>query len=105
MPKVEFKGDTWMVDDDGFIDAFENWNENWVEYTASQEGIESLNEDHWKLINYLQEYYKEYGIAPMIRLLTKNTGFKLKYIYELFPSGPAKGACKVAGLPKPTGCV
>jgi tRNA 2-thiouridine synthesizing protein E len=41
----------------------------------------------------------------MIRKLCKDTGFQLKYIYELFPSGPAKGACKIAGLPKPTGCV
>jgi len=45
------------------------------------------------------------GIAPMIRKLCKETGFKLAQIYEMFPSGPAKGACKVAGLPKPTGCV
>ena len=66
MPKVEFKGDTWMVDDDGFIDAFENWSENWVEYVAESEGITEMTEDHWKVVNYLQEYYKEYGIAPMI---------------------------------------
>ena len=51
------------------------------------------------------EYYLEFNMAPMIRKLCKSTGFKLKEIYELFPSGPAKGACKVAGLPKPTGCV
>ena len=43
--------------------------------------------------------------APMVRILSKVTGFKLKHIYELFPSGPGKGACKMAGLPKPTGCV
>jgi tRNA 2-thiouridine synthesizing protein E len=41
----------------------------------------------------------------MIRKLCKETGFTLQQIYELFPSGPAKGACKLAGLPKPTGCV
>ena len=45
------------------------------------------------------------GIAPMVRILSKNTGYKLKEVYELFPSGPGKGACKMAGLPKPTGCV
>ena len=49
--------------------------------------------------------FAEYGIAPMIRKMTKQSGFSLKEIYDLFPSGPAKGACKVAGLPKPTGCV
>ncbi len=53
----------------------------------------------------LQDYYKKNGIAPMVRILSKVTGFKLKHIYELFPSGPGKGACKMAGLAKPTGCV
>ena len=47
----------------------------------------------------------QFGIAPMIRKLCKETGFKLGEIYQMFPSGPAKGACKLAGLPKPTGGV
>jgi len=105
MPVVEFKDSKWNTDEDGFIDDFKNWNEDWAEYVKSVEGINEITDDHWKIIHYLQDYYKENGIAPMIRLLTKKTGFKLKYIYELFPSGPAKGACKMAGLPKPTGCV
>jgi tRNA 2-thiouridine synthesizing protein E len=53
----------------------------------------------------LRNHYQQFGIAPMIRKLCKETGFKLNEIYKLFPSGPAKGACKLAGLPKPTGCV
>ena len=67
--------------------------------------MSELTETHWKLVNYLREYYLKNNIAPMIRKLCKDTGIPLKEIYELFPSGPAKGACKVAGLPKPTGCV
>ena len=51
------------------------------------------------------EWCRKNGIAPMVRIMSKNTGYKLKEIYELFPSGPGKGACKMAGLPKPTGCV
>ena len=70
-----------------------------------EEGVDELNEDHWKIINYLKGYFAEYGIAPMVRKMTKESGYSLKEIYDLFPSGPAKGACKVAGLPKPTGCV
>jgi len=105
MATVEFKGNNWTIDEDGFIDDFNNWNEDWVEYVKGIEGINEITDEHWKVIKYLQDYYKQYGLAPMISLLTKKTGFKLKYIYELFPSGPAKGACKVAGLPKPTGCV
>ena len=105
MPTVEFEGQTFNVDEDGFIDSFENWNETWVKYVKQQEGIDELNDEHWKVINVLQDYYKKNGIAPMVRVLSKLTGFKLKHIYELFPSGPGKGACKMAGLPKPTGCV
>ena len=55
--------------------------------------------------DFPQDYYRKNGIAPMVRILSKNTGYKLKEVYELFPSGPGKGACKMAGLPKPTGCV
>ena len=105
MPSVEFEGQTYNVDEDGFIDDFTNWNEGWVKYCKDAEGIEELTEEHWKVINVLQDYYKKNGIAPMVRILSKVTGYKLKYIYELFPSGPGKGACKMAGLPKPTGCV
>lgn len=105
MPTVEFEGQTFNVDEDGFIDDFKNWNETWVRYVKNLEGIEELTEEHWKVINVLQDYYKKNGIAPMVRILSKVTGFKLKHIYELFPSGPGKGACKMAGLPKPTGCV
>ncbi len=93
------------VDEDGFIQEPDKWNEEVAAALAKTEGVEDLTEEHWKLVNYLREYYLEYGVAPMIRKLCKSTGFDLKRIYVLFPSGPAKGACKVAGLPKPTGCV
>jgi len=105
MPEVEYSGEKFNVDEDGFIDDFNNWNRAWVDYVKTTEGIEELTDEHWKVINVLQDYYKKNGIAPMVRILSKVTGYKLKYIYELFPSGPGKGACKMAGLPKPTGCV
>jgi len=105
MPTVEFEGQNFNVDEDGFIDDFNNWNEAWVRYVKATEGIEEMTDEHWEVIKVLQEYYKKNGIAPMVRILSKVTGFKLKHIYELFPSGPGKGACKMAGLPKPTGCV
>lgn len=105
MPEVEFMGKSFSVDEDGFIDDFTKWLPEWVQYVKKEEGIEELSEEHWTVINVLQDYYKKNGIAPMVRVLSKVTGFKLKHIYELFPSGPGKGACKMAGLPKPTGCV
>ena len=105
MPTVEYGGKTFTVDEDGFIDNFDNWSEEWVQLVKESEGIDELSEEHWKVVNVLQDYYKKNGIAPMVRILSKTTGFPLKRIYELFPSGPGKGACKMAGLPKPTGCV
>ena len=105
MPEVEHMGKTFPVDEEGFLADMELWGPEWVDHIRIQEDIDELNEDHWAVINMLQEYYKENGIAPMVRILAGVTGFKLKYIYELFPSGPGKGACKMAGLAKPEGCV
>ncbi len=93
------------VDEDGFMVNPDEWNEEVAKALATTEGVDELTDEHWKLVNYLREYYLQFGVAPMIRKLCKETGFNLKKVYELFPSGPAKGACKVAGLPKPTGCV
>ncbi len=105
MPEFQVGDTTLDIDEDGFIQEPDRWNEDVAAALGKTEGVDELTEDHWKVVNYLREYYLEYGVAPMIRRLCKSTGFKLNQIYELFPSGPAKGACKVAGLPKPTGCV
>ncbi|MDK2824030.1 MAG: dissimilatory sulfite reductase related protein [Clostridia bacterium] len=105
MPFIEVNGKQIETDEDGFIVNLEDWNEDVALALAKTEQVEELTEDHWKVVNYLKDYYKEYGIAPMVRKVVKQTGFSLKEIYELFPTGPAKGACKIAGLPKPTGCV
>ncbi len=105
MATVEFNGHNYSVDDDGFLEDPGLWNDTVAQDFACGEGIATLTEDHWKVINYIRDYYLEFGIAPMIRKLCKETGFKLAQIYDMFPSGPAKGACKLAGLPKPTGCV
>ncbi|MBI4792745.1 MAG: TusE/DsrC/DsvC family sulfur relay protein [Deltaproteobacteria bacterium] len=106
MATIEHAGNSYDVDEDGFLTkGMEEWNQGWVEYVKSLEGISELTDEHWKVINALQDYYKKNGIAPMVRILSKTTGYPLKRIYELFPSGPGKGACKMAGLPKPTGCV
>lgn len=105
MASININGVEIEIDEDGFIVDPEQWNEDVAKYFASVEGINELTDDHWKVIQYLRDYYKQFQIAPMIRKLCKETGCSLKYIYELFPTGPAKGACKLAGLPKPTGCV
>jgi tRNA 2-thiouridine synthesizing protein E len=105
MPTYEVNGKIYDVDEDGFLQDPAIWNDDVAKDFALTEAVDDLTEDHWKVVRYLRNYYLEFGIAPMIRKLCKETGFKLNQIYELFPSGPAKGACKIAGLPKPTGCV
>jgi TusE/DsrC/DsvC family sulfur relay protein len=105
MPMFEHGSVKIEVDEDGFIQEMDKWNEDVALALATTEGVDNMTENHWKVVNYLRDYYQKFGIAPMIRKLCKETGFSLKEIYELFPSGPAKGACKVAGLAKPTGCV
>ncbi len=105
MPEFTFGDRSLDVDEDGFIQRPEEWYKEVATALANTEGVDEMTEEHWQLVNYLREYYTEFGVAPMIRKLCKATGFKLNEIYDMFPSGPAKGACKVAGLPKPTGCV
>ena len=105
MAIFEYEDISIEVDEDGFMAEPEEWNEDIAFALATTEAVDELTDDHWIVVKYLRDYWLEFGIAPMIRKLCKKTGFTLKEIYELFPSGPAKGACKVAGLPKPTGCV
>ena len=105
MATIDLAGTQVSVDEDGFLEDPSVWTEDIAAALAKMEEVDEMTDDHWKVVNYLRNYYQEFGIAPMIRKLCKQTGFKLKQIYNLFPTGPAKGACKIAGLPKPTGCV
>ncbi len=108
---LEVNGKTYELDEDGFLANMDEWNEDVALALAKTENVE-MTDAHWEVVNFLREYYAEYKIAPMIRILTKAIGKKLgkekgntKYLYSLYPGGPAKQACKIAGLPKPTGCV
>jgi dissimilatory sulfite reductase related protein len=105
MAKAKLGGQEIEVDEDGFIQEPEKWNNEVAEDLAKTEDAYPMGEEAWRLVNYLRDYYIKYEIAPPIRMLTKQTKLDLKRVYELFPGGPAKGACKIAGLPKPTGCV
>jgi TusE/DsrC/DsvC family sulfur relay protein len=105
MVKANLGGMEIDVDEDGFIQEPQKWNKEVAEDLAKTENAYPMSEEHWKLVNYLRDYYLKFEIAPPIRMVVKQTGIDLKRIYQLFPGGPAKGACKVAGLPKPTGCV
>lgn len=106
MASIAFEGKTIELNEEGFLTDPQLWNEDLAKLLAqSQEGLDQLTEDHWKVIRFIRDHYLEHESAPMVRAMCKSTGVPLKRIYDLFPSGPAKGACKLAGLPKPDGCV
>jgi len=107
----EVNGTVFEADEEGYLTDIGAWNEDLAVLIAQDENIE-MGEDAWEVVNFLRNYYEEYQIAPAVRVLTKAIKKKLgpekgnsKYLYELFPYGPAKQACKIAGLPKPTGCI
>lgn len=105
MTKLEIEGREFDVDGDGFLKQPELWTEEVATLFAKTDGTGELNEKHWAIINYIRKNWEETDMAPMIRKICQHTGIRLREIYELFPMGPAKGACKIAGLPKPDGCV
>jgi TusE/DsrC/DsvC family sulfur relay protein len=107
----ELNGTVVEADEEGYITDISLWSEELAALIAKDENVE-MSEDAWEVVKFLRSYYEEYQIAPAVRVLTKAIKKKLgadkgnsKYLYELFPYGPAKQACKIAGLPKPTGCI
>ena len=107
----DFNGQAIEHDEEGYLVDISQWNKELAILIAADEDIE-MSDDHWEVINFLREYYEDFQIAPAVRVLTKAVKKKLgadkgnsKYLYELFPYGPGKQACKIAGLPKPTGCI
>lgn len=106
MSTVTANGQTHELNEEGFLQHPEEWTEEVAAALArAEEGLENLSAEHWAVINFIRQHYLQTNLAPMVRSICKTTGLPLKRIYELFPSGPAKGACKLAGLPKPDGCV
>jgi TusE/DsrC/DsvC family sulfur relay protein len=92
-------------DADGNLANRTDWNEAVAKVLAAEEGIGALTERHWKVIHYMRQEFEAKGDAPSIRKLTKESGVDTKELYALFPKGPAKKAAKIAGLPKPKGCI
>jgi tRNA 2-thiouridine synthesizing protein E len=105
MPKVEIGGREFEVDGDGFLQQPEIWDEDVARLFATTDGTGELTEKHWTVIKFIREYWQENDMAPMVRKVCQAGGLRLREVYELFPMGPAKGACRIAGLPKPDGCV
>jgi len=105
MPTVTYAGTAVTVNDEGFFTDPAQWREEMAPLIARQEGIAGLTERHWQVIKFMRHAYEEKGTGPTVRVLGKTSGVPVKELYQLFPHGPAKEAAKIAGIPKPRGCV
>ena len=93
------------LDAEGFLKDPNQWNDAVAEAIARNNGIPVLTENHWKVIRFMRQAWFANGQAPTIRTLGKESGVDVKTLYQLFPKGPAKLSAKLAGIPKPHGCI
>jgi tRNA 2-thiouridine synthesizing protein E len=93
------------LNDEGFFEDANQWTEDMAPELAKSEGIDELTDQHWQVIHFMRKEYFEKGTGPTVRALGKSSGVSVKELYQLFPKGPAKVAAKVAGIPKPRGCI
>ncbi|MHB1503003.1 MAG: TusE/DsrC/DsvC family sulfur relay protein [Acidimicrobiales bacterium] len=105
MPSKMIAGEDVELTDDGFFVHPEQWKEDMVPDLAKEEGIDTLTDQHWQVIHFMRKEYLEKGEGPTVRVLGKTSGVSVKELYQLFPKGPAKVAAKIAGIPKPIGCI
>jgi len=98
-------GKTLALDADGNLANRNEWNEEVAKEIAAIEGIPELMPQHWAVINFMRAVFEKEGDSPSIRRLSKESGVDTKTLYQLFPKGPAKKAARIAGLPKPKGCI
>ena len=106
-----FEGKEISTDSEGYLKDTTLWSEALAERIAENEGI-TLSAEHWEVVRFVREFYLEFNTSPAIRMLVKAMASKFgeekgnsRYLYRLFPRGPAKQATKIAGLPKPVKCI
>ena len=105
METLILAGKTLALDADGNLVNRGDWNENIAREIAEMEGIAELSPQHWAVIHFMRAVFEKEGDSPSIRRLTRESGVDTKTLYQLFPKGPAKKAARIAGLPKPKGCI
>jgi tRNA 2-thiouridine synthesizing protein E len=106
-----FEGHEIATDADGYLKDSQQWSEALAEAIAAKEEI-TLVPEHWEVVHFVRNFYLEFNTSPAIRMLVKAMASKFgeekgnsRYLYRLFPKGPAKQATKIAGLPKPVKCI
>lgn len=105
MPIKTYAGKEISVNDEGFFDDPARWTEAMAPQIAREAGVGDLTEQHWLVIKFMRHEYETKGTGPTVRILGKTSGVTIKELYQLFPKGPAKLAAKIAGIPKPRGCI
>ena len=93
------------VNDEGFFVDPEQWTEEMAPELARRDGIDLLTDAHWTVLRFMRSEFFEKGTGPTVRLLGKKSGVSVKDLYPLVPKGPAKVAARIAGIPKPRGCI
>lgn len=95
----------------GYLEDWLQWSEQLATNIAMEDNL-TLTEDHWKVIHYLRDFYHDFEHTPVMRVFIKEMKRVLgedkgnsPYLYQLFPDGPVKQGCKIAGLPKPPHCI
>jgi tRNA 2-thiouridine synthesizing protein E len=108
---IEFKGKTYETDKHEYLANIDDWNEELALHIAKLESID-MTPAHWEVVNFVQNFYREFDTSPAMRVLVKAMKKQLgedkgnsRYLYKLFPKGPAKQATRIAGLPKPAKCI
>jgi tRNA 2-thiouridine synthesizing protein E len=99
------------LDEEGYLRQWQDWTPAVAEFMARADDFE-LDPERWEVVNLLREYYSKYEISPPMRALLKllrlqpdATAWDSRRLYRLFPQGPAKQACRYAGLPRPVSCI
>ncbi|MFS8102505.1 TusE/DsrC/DsvC family sulfur relay protein [Lentzea alba] len=93
------------VNDEGFFVDPGQWSEDMAPEIARETGVGDLTDRHWQVIRFMRAEFAEKGTGPTVRALGKTSGVSVKELYQLFPKGPAKLAARIAGIPKPRGCI
>ncbi len=105
MTTATIEGVAVELNDEGFFVDPEQWRPEMAPTLAAAEGIDVLTDRHWQVIDFMRQAYEANGTGPTVRVLGKTSGVPIKELYQLFPKGPAKVAAKIAGIPKPRGCI
>ncbi len=105
MSTATIAGTSVELNDEGFFVDPTQWTHEIAVEMATADGISPITDQHWQVIDFMRKEYFEKGTGPTVRVLGKTSGVSVKDLYRLFPKGPAKMAARIAGIPKPKGCI